>query len=213
MNNTVKVVLAFIVGAAVGVVSTMKYFEKKYAEKADRDIAGVKAAYGVIHKYREDGAVANYINSDGKSDPEFNKYTRQVNEYTNYSNPEKEEGLVEPGVGEILMEKAVPNPGAEDRPYLIDPNQVGDCDDYELLDLDWYDDGVLADSWGVKIEHPEMVIGLDAIHAFDDFNTVQIWVRNDARMIDYEINRKDMNYSDLPPDYGNAFPDNPLDVK
>lgn len=205
MNNTVKVVLAFVVGAAVGVVSTMKYFEKKYAEKADRDIADVKAAYGVIHKYRKDSDT---------SDPGFNKYTRQMNEYTNYSQPEeKEEGLVEPGIGEILMEKSVPNADAEDKPYLIEPNQVGDCDDYELLDLDWYDDGVLADSWGVKIEHPETVIGLDAIHAFDDFNTVQIWVRNDARMIDYEINRKDMNYSDLPPDYDNAFPDNPLDVK
>ena len=40
MNNTVKVVLAFVVGAAVGVVSTLKYFEKKAADVAVREVAG-----------------------------------------------------------------------------------------------------------------------------------------------------------------------------
>lgn len=214
MSNAVKIFAAFIVGAAVGVVSTMKYFEKKYSEKADRDIADVKAAYGFASKLRE--STPEEPKPTDQNDT-FKAYSRKVSEYSNYSSvgPEADddESVVQPGVGEIAMTRCESRPDAEDRPYMIEPSQWGDCDDYDLLDLDWYEDGVLADSWGEKIEHPELVIGSDAIHAFDDYDTVQIWVRNDARRIDYEINRKDMKYSDLPDNYAEAFPDNPLDVK
>lgn len=82
----------------------------------------------------------------------------------------------------------------EDVPYVIEPEEFGEMDDYEKILLTYYDgDGVLADDNYDRIDDPDVVVG-DAIAEFEDTDVV--YVRNDNRKIDYEITLDEREYTE-----------------
>ena len=76
----------------------------------------------------------------------------------------------------------------EPKPYVISPEEFGDnVDDYELISLNYYEDGVLADDWDEPIEDIDKVVGKDSLTHFGEYEDDSVYVRNDRLKCEYEI--------------------------
>lgn len=72
-------------------------------------------------------------------------------------------------------------------PYVISPDEFGDGDvGHDMYYYIYYDDGVLADTWGVKMDIDE-TIGMDALDHFGDYAEETVHIRNERLRIDYEV--------------------------
>lgn len=87
------------------------------------------------------------------------------------------------GYSEEAYEKA-------ERPYIITPNEFGEFEDYTVVSLTYYEgNGVLADDLDEPIEDISGTVGTDAVNHFGEYEEDSVFVRNDRRKTDYEINR------------------------
>lgn len=84
-----------------------------------------------------------------------------------------------------------------DDPFIIDPSEFGENDDYDTMTLTYFADGVLIDDVDDIVEEPDIVVGLENLKVFEEFGATTVYVRNDIYKTDYEIIRDDWNYSDL----------------
>ena len=86
-----------------------------------------------------------------------------------------------------------------DEIYVIAPDQVGDYDEYELVSLTYYADGVLTDSENNPIleEDIEDYVVPDFADHFGEYEDDSVFVRNEVMEIEYEILRDLRNYSDI----------------
>lgn len=187
MNNNLKCLLAFTLGAAVGVAASWKLMEAKYRKIADEEIESVKEVFSTkpVEEDTEE--------SDGEDDAdeeqeepemeendsdvvkednnEYHKIIQQHNYHNNYSVISKE-GDASNGI-------------VYDAPYIIDAGEVGELD-YEVIELIYYEgDKVLADELDEIVDDVEGTVGLANLEQFDECDS--IYVRNDTRRVDYEI--------------------------
>lgn len=84
-----------------------------------------------------------------------------------------------------------------DDPFIIDPSEFGENDDYDTMTLTYFADGVLIDDVDDIVEEPDIVVGLENLKVFEEYGASSVYVRNDIYKTDYEIIRDDWNYSDL----------------
>ena len=84
-----------------------------------------------------------------------------------------------------------------DDPFIIDPSEFGENDDYDTMTLTYFADGVLIDDVDDVVEEPDIVVGLENLKVFEEYGASSVYVRNDIYKTDYEIIRDDWNYSDL----------------
>lgn len=175
MNKSVKIIFTFTLGVAAGSVATWKYFKNKYAAIAQEEIDSVKEVYSKKNKLetkKEDNTV---------SIEEFEGYKEVIDEF-GYSNIDQEGG------SESMNE--------EKRIEVIPPDEYGENEDYDLISLNYYSDGILTDDIDDPIEDVEKIIGPDALDSFGEWEDDAVYVRNDERKCYYEI-LKDLNkYSD-----------------
>ena len=80
--------------------------------------------------------------------------------------------------------------------YVIPPAECGECD-YEVIELTYYADGVLADGRDI-IDDPEDLVGPKALSSFGEYEEDTVYVRNDARRCDYCIIKDFRNFTSLP---------------
>lgn len=88
-----------------------------------------------------------------------------------------------------------------DDPFIIDPSEFGENDDYDTMTLTYFADGVLVDDVDDIVDEPDIVVGLENLKVFEEFGASSVYVRNDIYKTDYEIIRDDWNYSDLKDPY------------
>ncbi len=76
-------------------------------------------------------------------------------------------------------------------PYVIDPNEYGDFEDYSTICLTHFADGVLVDDAGDILTKEEIdeSVGPDYADYFGLYGDDLIVIRNDARCADYHIER------------------------
>ena len=80
-----KIIVAFILGAAAGVASSMLYFKTKYEQKADAEIQEIRDLYAKkseTEEKKEDAPVTSHQIT--KSD-DLHATARRVSEYTKYT--------------------------------------------------------------------------------------------------------------------------------
>ena len=97
-----------------------------------------------------------------------------------------------------------------EKPYVIRPEEFGEIEDYELISLTHYSDGVLADDDDEEIEDEEVdeVVGADYADHFGEYEDDRVLVRNDRLKCDYEICLDQRKYSELHNiTYHKGFPD------
>ena len=84
-----------------------------------------------------------------------------------------------------------------EKPYVIDPNEFGECD-YSTVSLTYYADDVLTyDEDDEIVVDRDDIVGNDAVNHFGEYEADSVFVRNDARKCDYEILYDQRNYHDI----------------
>lgn len=199
MNNRTTGILAFIFGAAAGVLATQRYFKKKYEQIAQEDIDSVKewAVKGPELEKEDFQHVMTEILSEerakqAKDKPGVMEYAAKLREegYTNYSGMSAEEEKKEE-VREMMEE-----------PYVIPPEDFGEFDEYDKASLTYFADRVLVDDSDEIVDDVEEMVGCDSLGHFGEYEDDSVFVRNDKLKCDFEILLDHRNYADvynLPP--------------
>ena len=179
----IKLIFAFIAGAAVGSAVTWKLVKTKYEQIANEEIASVKE---VFSRKAKDTEVSTEKNED--ADVEEKPTIQEIKEYVDVIKEAGYTNDVQKG-GEVSMS------GGD--PYTITPEEVRTMDGYDLIDLTYYADGVLEDeNYEIVVDVAETV-GVESLNSFGEYDDDVVFVRNDKRKIDYEIVRDPRNYSDV----------------
>ena len=189
MNDSIKNIFIFAVGAAIGSVVTWKMLKNKYEQLAQEEINSVKEVFSRERRLKNNSV--DDCKDEENDEPvlrkpvDISEYARiiQKNGYMDYSGLNKEEK--EPQI---------------DRPYVISPKEFGELDGYRTIGLTYFDDGVLADDADDEVvEDVDNVVGFDSLNHFGDYEEEEdaVYVRNDTMKCDYEILRDRRKYSDV----------------
>lgn len=183
MNITWTKVLWFTAGAVIGAAVTSNYFKTKYERLYQEDVESVKRAFSMPQQSEPEEGDTESMDADPT--PE---------EIINYNAIISAQGYAESAIpvdSERKEVKGVP------RPYVISPVEFDTIDDYEVVSLNYYADGVLADDAGNVIEDVESMVGRDSLNHFGEYEDDSVHVRNDALQCDFEILRDLDKYSEV----------------
>lgn len=192
MNKSIFGVVGFVLGAAAGSLVTWKLIEKKYQDIADEEVASVKRAYSeqMAEKNREMKAETFPVSiNPNPPTPEFNteKLKEIVDQYSQNDKPDYS------AYSQAKNEK--PSEDTDSGPYIIIPNEFGEFDDYEQIELTYYKDGVLTEETDMVSD--DLLGGIDPGEHFGEYEMDRVFVRDDARKIDYEIIRDERTYMEV----------------
>lgn len=205
MNRTVFNVFLVVAGAAIGSAVTWKVVTTKYERIVQEEIDSVKEEFKRLYEDRE--VVEEYDERENQNEAEYEEPVEDVFEPTNdevfeYHNissmyRSSEDETVEKG-GEDEVDEAPYING----PYVISPDDFR-CSPpgYNAQALDYFADGVLADSWGNEVDIEE-TIGEDSLDRFGDYVDDIVYVRNERKEIDYEVTCDSRRYEDV---YGSEY--------
>ena len=220
MNKTFFNVILVTAGAAIGSLVTWKVVETKYARISQEEIDSVKDEYKrIMDLQRKEVEMYRrmHTNVDGAEEEETEETTDEASEehkqeIIDYSSITRSYRSSDDEVDESenneegaeLDEDEVPYVNA---PYVIPPEEFCGIPGYSGEPLDYFADGVLADSWGVKMDLDE-TIGEDSVNHFGEYVDDIVYVRDEAKEIDYEVTRDPRTYDEAVrtspnPYYGN----------
>lgn len=193
MTSTVKGVVAFIFGGAIGAAAAWYATRSFYEKHLQEEIDSVKEAYGRkygVSSSKEDSPKQSEVSESSKQDSIINREidTHKVN-YVEYANAVD---AMDYG-RDILFD-----PDSDVVAYIIDETEFGMKEDegYHTISLVYYIDDILSDYQDDEIiGNVEGAIGTDWKKAFDKGEDI-VYVRNDRRMCDYEILRSEKSYKD-----------------
>ena len=192
MNKGVIGAVAFVFGAAAGSLVTWKLVQKKYMDFADEEIKSVKEAYSRKMADRNREMKDTYISKVIRDEPTESKDT--VNEHRANSSLVMEYKSSEDRPDYTAYSAAKPAEDVTDdipseKPYIISPQEFGEFDDYDLIELVYQSNGVLVDDAGDPVEDPDKFVGENFESHFGEYDDDYVYVRNDAHMCDYRILR------------------------
>lgn len=170
MRSTLSSFLIFAAGAAVGSVVTWKVIEKRYKQIAQEEIDSMneyyRSKYGVEDETEEEEEV---VVEDQQID--IREYAKKLadQKYINYANLDEEE------VDDV------------EKPYVIPPEEYGELSGYDAVTLYYHADGVLTDDQNEVVEDVDDVVGEDFSSHFGEYEDDSVFIRNDAKRVDYEI--------------------------
>lgn len=183
MNNTLSKVLIFAAGAAVGSAVAWRVLKNYYEKRMDEE------AESIIETFTRRAKEKNEKNENTEEDVNETPVETGVQ---SMRNPEELAGQVsllgysDEGVADACA------------PYMITPDEFGSRAGYDAESLTYYADGVLADLLEDAIEDADDVVGTEFMNHFgkgDDPDFV--YVRNEAKQCDYEIERSVVRYADV----------------
>lgn len=213
MNKNALINIAtFAIGAAVGSVATWKLLKTKYENIAQEEIDSVKEAFAEEAKTNSEPVEdqQRYVEDEVKVAKAQTKAYNEIIKNVGYSvSSGYSEGISEKiktivaECDEIvnLSKEAMVNTGGKetmvkDGPYIIPPSDFGEDDEYEVITLVCYADGVITESDnGEIVDDVEGAIGDCDVRAhFGEYEDDSVFIRNEERKVDYEILRDTDNY-------------------
>lgn len=203
-----KAVIAFALGAAVGVASCAIYFKNKYQEMYNQDVQAIRDYYNKLNAQNESSkdSSSDEKPAETKKDDSLTSYARTVADYTKYNTDntkpifvERQEDVVtevEPSKSGIEVEKSnfapMSNPHPP-KPYRIDADEFGQNEDFDPIYWEFYTDGVLVNENYEPIENIMDWIG-DGLRVFADTEDNIFWIRNEKYGVDIEVARSAMSW-------------------
>lgn len=79
---------------------------------------------------------------------------------------------------------------------MIPPTEFDMLDDYDVIELTYFSDGVLVDDDGQVITNIDAVVGEESLKHFGEYEDDCVHVRNDRLKCDYEIIKDLETYAD-----------------
>lgn len=199
-----KTVIGFLVGLVIGSVLTYHGLRNKVEAEIDEEVNKVKEFY----KDQLEKQQAEYFEKEeylkSKAAVAEDKGS-VVSKIINLKNVEKfeekqndetddEDGSEETTTGafEIFEDNII----AQDKPFVIEEDRVGEYISYDLISLIYFSDGVLTDDWEVPVENPDETVGKEYVEYFETGEDV-VYVRNDKLKCDFEITRDLRTYEEV----------------
>lgn len=177
--NSLKVFAAFIFGAGIGAGVTYKIVKDKCQAKANEDIEKIRELYlDKTQEVKVEIVTPNPVEEaeKAKNKPDIFGYASKLKEegYVDYAKTIKEEPTIESDIS-----------------YISDV-EFGEEDEYDVIILTYYADGVLTDDTDEPIDGFMDTVGNFTTHFDGDI----CYVRNDRLKAYYEIDRDYSNYGD-----------------
>lgn len=184
MNSKVSFILGTIIGAGIGVAGTYSYFKDKYEKLAEKDFNSRRVFDEDKKDESEEPVAEKTADSRTVDKPSIAEYAARLQKegYVNYSDMQDKKQKQEIGV---------------DKPYVIQPSDFGEFDDYEKISLTYTADGVLLDDMNEIVDDIEETVGEDSLEHFREYEDDSVYVRNDAKKCDYEILLDQRNYQEI----------------
>lgn len=196
INSKAIAAVAFTIGGAVGSLITWRIAKYKYEKIAQEEIDSVKetfskraaikyvGTYQEPHDYKDISIKDPCVSDDGLEYPPKDVITTE-DDLENIARKKEYECIISKNgyfntKGDEIM---------HDRPYVISPDIFGDNPDYNKVSLTLYSDGVLTDEDDHVINPGRIddLIGEESLEHFGEYEEDSVFVRNEARMTDYEI--------------------------
>lgn len=185
IGENIKNVLLFTAGLVMGSVVTWKMTKDKYEQWANDEIRMMREYYNQKEEehYEEEDLDEEPIEAEVRTErstkPDLTEYTSRLNEsgYTDYSEISKKD------------EEEDNESDMEEKPYVISPEEFGDFDDYETIELTYYKNGYVTDDQDILMSNDEVeeAIGWNNITRMGEYEEDALHVRNEKRKTDYEI--------------------------
>lgn len=192
-----KNLLCFVTGAAIGSLVTWKLIEKKYKDLADEEIESV------IETFKNRKPRITKDNVKETVEKVINKYkepkeiVEDIVTAERYS-IENEEEIDEDDESNYTVD--IDNDDTVITPYVIEPEQFGEYNEYGTKTLTYYADNVLTDEIDNPITSEEMItmIGPDALDHFGEYEDDSVYIRDEMNEMDYEILKSEKKFSEIP---------------
>lgn len=196
MNRKIINLIIFTVGAAIGSAVTWKIVKDRYEKIVQEEIKSVKEVFS--DRFNSSNEEASSEESDEEMSEEdsvsdYRKICWDDLEDLDPSELEEEEyqaDLIEyEDIANIYKEGGADNmPTSEPRePYVIEPIEFGELDDYKTFELTYYEDGILEDENYDIVKNPEEILGPDALGSFGEYEDDSVFVRNERLRADFQI--------------------------
>ena len=180
MHRGLTYTLIFSVGAAVGSLVTWKLIDSRYKQVLREEEEAIREYYE--GKYAEHEETVDLEDETDEFIDEKIEEARNIlkaNGYTTDENIKKEDEYM--------------------APYVIEPEELGEIEGYDVESLIYYKDGILANDVDERIDDIDDVVGEESLTHFGQYEEDTVCVRNDRLKIDFEICRDLRNYSDVVP--------------
>ena len=168
---------SFLVGAAVsGVITwmvTKKRCELKHQEELD-------AVWKDISQSDTPKPAAEKVTADTRSIEDAVLHKPDLNEYANRI---RKENYTAPNL-----------PRTNDFIYEIDQNDL-DEDEYQIIELTLYADGILADDGDYPIRDTDITVGTEFLSIMNGKD--EAFIRNEKTKIDYDICRSQLTFGEM----------------
>lgn len=187
----IKNILIFSLGVAAGATGTYFLLKKKILDDFNNERnEEMKKERAQIEKNRK---IATVSVSDSNEEDVPDKVVL-LNEVETKKNPEKPR-LTEYSKMSTIYKKD------EDTdltlPYIIGPDEFGDIEGYDEINLTYYADGVVTDDLDNAVDNVSEILGTDWKDHFGEYEDDSVCVRNDILKADYQILLDLRNWSDI----------------
>jgi hypothetical protein len=199
-----KTVIGFLIGLVIGSVLTYHGLKNKVEVEIDEEVNKIKDFYKdqLEKQQAEYFEKEEYLKSKVAVAEDKGSIVSKV---INMKNVEKfeekqndetkdEVGSEETTTGafEIVEDDII----AQDKPFVIEEDRVGEYISYDLISLIYFSDGVLTDDWEVPVENPDETVGKEYVEYFETGEDV-VYVRNDKLKCEFEITRDLRTYEEV----------------
>ena len=188
-------VIIFIGGVAAGSFVTWRLLKEKYIRQTQEEINEVREHY---RKKKESEEVT--VDSNGATEtnekPDLIAYAAKLtkNGYIDYTNPKslvKATGDMIDAVvqkdNEESLDPVILNDPSYQPPYIISPEDFAIDDEYTIVNLNYYIDGVLTDEDDNIVENVDDVVGLENLNHMGEYEDDALHIRNENYKCEYEI--------------------------
>ena len=199
-----KTVIGFLVGLVVGSVLTYHGLKNKVEAEIDEEVTKLKEFYKdqLEKQQAEYFEKEEYLKSKAAVAEDKGSVVSKIINLKNVEKfEEKQNDETEDEAGseetttsafEILEDNII----AQDKPFVIEEDRVGEYISYYLISLIYFSDGVLTDDWEVPVENPDETVGKEYVEYFETGEDV-VYVRNDKLKCDFEITRDLRTYEEV----------------
>lgn len=195
MNSKITFAIGIIVGAGIGIAGTYSYFKNKYEKLAEEDFNSRRTFDEATDDKQDENIAEKKADTRTADKPSITEYAARLQKegYVSYSDIQKK-GQKQ----EVNMDK-VSTIGSKItiKPYVIQPSEFGEFDDYEKISLTHTADDVLLDDMNEIVDDIEGTVGEDYSEHFGEYEDDSVYVRNDVRKCDYEILLDQRNYQEI----------------
>jgi hypothetical protein len=174
MKNSIKFGIAFALGAAVGGTGVWLGVKDLYRHRTEDEIKSVKEAFRAAFKNDDSMKEEDHNKSDSFKTEDKVSYSKMTKQY---------------------QTSATTKP--QSVPYIIAPEEYGEEEGYEKVELIYYADKVLADENDEIVEDHDDILGPDALKHFGEYEEDSVCVRDDARKRDIQVLLDSANYTDI----------------